>query len=129
MFCVIADVTRRPALAGYPCKCSRNPDAGFEGAAEGAGDLRMAGEAATMRHRKLEDPESGTRRPHLHLEVPAIGHLAHAEARQRIGADCAEGAHVCVSGPIDEADGGADDEAGERLVNSHASVLTHPTGA
>src|SRR6516225_12133384 len=129
MFCVIAHVPREPALASDPGECSADPDAGFDGAAEGAGDLRMACKTTAVRHRKLKDPQSGTGCPHLHLEVPAIGHLAHAEARQRVGADRPEGAHVCVPGPTDEADGGADDIAGERLVGSHASLLTHAAGA
>src|SRR5208282_6701489 len=129
MFCVIAHVPRGPALAGYPSKCSRDPDPGFEGAAECARDLRTASETAAVRYRKLEDPQSGTGRPHLHLEVPAIGHLAHAEARQRIGADCPEGAHVCVARSISEADGGANDVTSEGLVGSHAALFAHAQSA
>src|SRR6516162_7879613 len=123
MFCVIAHIPRIATLAGDPGKCGKDPDTGIEGAAEGAGDLRIARAAAAVRYRKLEGPQSSSGRPHLHLEVPAIGHLAHAESHQRIGADRPESAHVGVSGPIEEADGGANDVAGERLVGSHASLF------
>src|SRR6516225_11775895 len=123
MFCVITHMPRGPALADYPSECSRDPNTGLEGAAEGACDLRMSGETAAVRYGKLEDPAPGSGSPHLHFEVPAIGHLAHAEARQHIGADCPEGAHVCVPSPIDEADGGANDVAGEHLVGSHAPLF------
>src|SRR6516162_1490367 len=129
MFCVITHMPRGPALADYPSECSRDPNTGLEGAAEGAGDLRMSGETAAVRYRKLEDPQSGTGRPHLHLEVPAIGHLAHAEARQRIGADRPEGAHVGEALSVNEADGGANDVAGEGLVGSHASLFAHAASA
>ena len=84
----------------------------------------MARKTTAARHRNFEDLEAGTRRPHLHLEVPAIGHLAHAEAFEHIGADRPEGAHVAVAHPVDEADHGSDDAAGEHLMDSHAPLLT-----
>src|ERR1700738_4359604 len=129
MFCVIAYLLRGPVLTGHPGKCCEDPNTGFEGAAEGAGHLRFPGETPTVWHRELENPEPGPGCPHLHFEVPAIGHLAHPETRQRIGTDCPEGAHVCIAHGVDKADCGANDVAGERLMGSHSALLAHSTGA
>src|SRR5947207_8388530 len=129
MFCVIAHLPRGPALTGDPGKCCEDSNTGFEGAAEGAGDLRFAGETPTVRHLELENPEPSPGCPHLHFEVPAIGHLAHSEPRQRVGADCPEGAHVCIAHGVDKADCRANDETGERLMGSHAAGLMDTAGA
>src|SRR5215469_11167926 len=111
MFCVIAGIPRRAALPGDPGKSSYDPAAGVEGTSEGAGDFRMAGEAAAVRHRKLQNPKPGTSRPHLHFEVPAVCHLAHTKTPQRVGADRPKGAHVGVAPSIKKADDSSNDVA------------------
>src|SRR6266851_5661390 len=115
-------------LAGDSGKGSEDPQTRLHAAAKGSGHLRMTGEAPAVRHRKLENPESRTCRPHLHFEVPAIGHLAHPKACQRAGANCPEGAHIGVAHPIGETDRGPDDAAGNRLVGSHVPLPAYSTG-
>ena len=58
---------------------------------------------AAIRQRHLQNAQPGPRRLHLHLDVPAIGHLPHVEPRQRVAADRAEGAHVAVAHAIQRA--------------------------
>ncbi len=84
----------------------------------GTRDLGFPGEAAAVRHRELQDAQAGSRRPHLHLEVPAIRHLAHAEPPQRIGADRPECAHIGKAHAVNETDRSANGAAGERLMRS-----------
>src|SRR5215472_1281820 len=108
MFCVIADTPPRESLAGDPGEGREDPDTGFEGTAEGAGDLRTTGQAPAVGHWKLEDPEPGAGRPHLHFEVPAVGHFVHIQPIQRIGADSPERAHIAIAHSVDETDGSAD---------------------
>ena len=57
-------------------------------------DFGFSGETAAVRHGHFEYSQLGARGPHLHLEVPAIGHFAHAELLQSVGADRSECAHV-----------------------------------
>src|ERR1700737_4514250 len=129
MFCVIAYLFRGPVLTGHPGKCCEDPNTGFEGAAEGTRNLRFAGETPTVWHRELKNPEPGPGCPHLHFEVPAIGHLAHPEPRQRVAADRPEGAHVRIAHGVDQADCRANDVTGERLMGSHAAALADTAGA
>src|SRR6516165_9721440 len=128
MFWVIARIPWVTVARDDPSKCGKDPDTGFDGTAEGPSDLRTTGQAPAVGHRKLDDPEPRAGRPHLHFEVPAVSHLTHAEPRQRIGADCPERAHIGIPHSTDEADGGADQTAGEQLVRSHAAFFVQPAG-
>ncbi len=71
--------------------------ASAHGAAERARDLGGAAAAAAIWHRHFENAQAGARRPHLHFDVPAIGHLAHVEAFEAVAADGAIGAHIGVA--------------------------------
>src|ERR1700730_1174931 len=81
--------------------------------------LDFPAKAAAMRHGELQYAQAGARRPHLHFEIPAIGHLAHAEPPQRIGADRPESAHVGKAHPVKKTDRSANRAAGQRLMGSH----------
>src|SRR5215831_7609906 len=85
------------ALAGDAGESGEDSEPCFERAAEGPGNFGAAGEAAPVRHRQFQNPQPSPSGPHLHLEVPAIGHLPHVEALESIGADRSEGAHIAVT--------------------------------
>ena len=74
--------------------------AGADAAAQRTGHFGTATRSAAIRHRQFQDPQPCPRRLHLHLDIPAIGRLAHVEARQRLATDRAEGAHVGVANAI-----------------------------
>ena len=100
-----------------------------DSAAQRAGDLRDAAEAAAIRHRHLDDAQPGAGGLHLHFDVPAIGHLAHVECRQRIAADGAVGAHVAVARAVQRAHAEARDLSGEHLMPVHRARIAHAAGA
>ena len=70
-------------------------DAGANGAAEAARDLRAATGASMIRDRNFKNAQPRTGRAHLHLDVPAIGHFAHPEA-SRASRRMARKAHISV---------------------------------
>src|SRR5690242_15825191 len=51
---------------------------------------------ASMCNRHLEDTQTGPRGSHLHFEVPAVSHLAHAEPIEGLATDGAKSAHVGI---------------------------------
>ena len=110
-------------LARYPHERRHDPCTGAQRAAKTAGDLRAAAAAAAIRHRHLEDAQPRPRRPHLHLDVPAVGHLAHVEREQRVAADGAERAHVRVAHAIQQPHAVAGGETGADLVPGDAAGL------
>src|SRR5215469_3334267 len=116
-------------LAGDAGESGENSEPCFERAAKSPGNFGAAGEAAPVRHRQFQNPQPSASGPHLHLEVPAIGHLAHVEAVENVGADCTESAHVAVFDAVQKTDRGADYSAGERLVKSNAVGLGSATRA
>ena len=52
---------------------------------------------------------------HLHLDIPAIGHLAHAEALETVAANRAIGAHIGVADAIERSDAEPRQMPGETL--------------
>src|SRR5258707_423877 len=48
----------------------------------------------------LQDAQPRSRRSHLHLEIPAIGQLAHSKLHQRVAPDRTQGAHVRIPYPV-----------------------------
>ena len=80
----------------------------------------------------------GGRGPHLHLEVPAVGLLAHAEAVERVAPDRAERRHVgeahavAQRGSAGRRDARPGSAAGARLPGSRAPAQAraeHEVGA
>ena len=71
----------RSGLYRHPNKESGyDYDTSAEGAAEAARDLRAAAGASMIRNRNFKNAQPGTGGSHLHLDVPAIAHLAHSKA-------------------------------------------------
>ena len=94
-------------------------------AGEVARYLRHPAGPPAMRHRQLDDAQPGPRRAHLHFQVPAVGHLAHAEAEQHVAADRAHRSHVGIAHAIKHTKRGADRVSGEQLMGVHAAPLAH----
>ena len=77
-------------------KGQQDAPARLDCAAQIARDLRDAASAAAMRDRDLEDAQPGARRPHLHLEVPAVGHLRACRGRSSASRRIARNGHMSV---------------------------------
>src|ERR1700720_1708690 len=82
-----------------------------------------------MRDRQFEYAQPGAGRPHLHLEVPAVGLVSHAQAHQHIAPDRPEWAHIGVTHAIKQAQRRADHSPGEKLVSGHAARLSFAADA
>src|SRR5262245_64612422 len=67
--------------------CGCNLPRCFHRALEAARHLRLAAGAIAMANRQLEDTQTGARRAHLHLEIPAIGSLLHLQRLQGVATD------------------------------------------
>ena len=70
----------------------------------------------------MRKPECG--RAHLHLQVPAIAHLAHAEPVQSRDAQRPQRTHIGVAHAASEADRSPDQVPSRNLVPPHAAGLT-----
>jgi hypothetical protein len=99
-----------------------------DGPGQAARDLRGAADPAAAGHRDLEHAQARPRRAHLHLEVPAVGELAHAQVQQRVAPDRAERAHVGVAHAVECLDHPAGEVARGDLVPSHAARLASAAG-
>ena len=82
---------------GDPSKGNNDPRRRSHGAAKRACNLGGATAATAVWHRQFENTQTGARRPHLHFDIPAVGHLAHVEAFEAVAADGAIGAHIGVA--------------------------------
>src|SRR5487761_232793 len=79
---------------------SDDPQTRLHCAGPRAGYLRDPAGAPPMGDRYFQDTETCARGAHLHLQVPAIGHLAHPEAFQDVPANGAEWAHIGVTDAV-----------------------------
>ena len=89
-----------------------------------ARNLRHASRPPPLPHRNLYRPQAGGRHAHLHLQIPAERLLAHAEARQRVAADGAEGRHVGEARAVKKTDEQAGQMARHDLRRRQATRLT-----
>ena len=113
----------RGATDSYAEEDFEDAGGGFERGLEIAGDFGFAADAAAVVDGDLEDAEPMVRCLDLHLEVPAVGELGHAELREGGAADGAEGAHVRIADALEEAKEEADEVGGEELRGEHGSGL------
>src|SRR5690242_16596774 len=80
-------------------------------------------EAAAMCNRQLEKAQPSPGRAHLHLEVPAVSHLAHAELLESLATDGTKCAHVGKTDPVEQAHEPARAVPGRDLQRVHAAGL------
>ena len=78
--------------------------------------FELAAEAAAIGDRQFDDAKARARHPHLHFQIPAIGHFAHAERQQGVAADGAERAHVGIAYAVEEFRQPAGQKPGEKLM-------------
>src|SRR5438132_116463 len=81
-----------------------------------------------MGDRQLDDAQASPRRAHLHLQVPAIARLTHAELDQRVAPYRAKRSHIGIADAIQQAQRPADRIPGEDLVGAHAVRLAGAAG-
>ena len=79
-----------------------------------------------MVDRNLQNPQSGSRRPHLHLEVPSKSRLPHVELVQGNASDCAERAHVRVVNAIQSGKQPTRQTTSNDLLSGHAARFAPP---
>ena len=77
----------------------------------------------------FENTQSGTRSTHLHLEIPTIGLLTHAEPLKCIPPNRAKRTHVGVTNSVKESQNDAGAAPGKNLLEIHAARLTAPPRA
>src|SRR6516164_8616991 len=122
-------VSSPSSLTGDAGQGSADPQSSLDCSRQAAGNLRHAADATAMIHRDLENAQFGAGRPHLHFEVPTIGHLAHAEPKQRLAADRTKRAHVGKTSAVKQTQREAGSVAGNDLMRVHTAGFTAAAGA
>src|SRR5262245_57508274 len=82
-----------------------------------------------MIDRDFDDPQTGPRRFHLHLQIPAVSFLAHIKLCERITSDGAERTHVCVTNAVEQLHDPSGNSPGQDLLKIHAAGLALPARA
>src|SRR5271168_4562853 len=85
--------------------------------------------SAPVRYGDFEDSKSRSRRLHLHLDVPPIGHLAQRKTAEAVAANGAICAHIGVSRPIKSPDAKPSQIARCKLVPADRTRLMYPARA
>ena len=121
--------SRPTTLEAYAKEDFKNADGGFERGLPVAGDFADAADAAAVVDGNLADAEAVLGGLDLHLEIPAVGELGHAELLERGAANGAKGAHVGVADALEEAQEEADKVSGEDLAGEHGAGLASAADA
>src|SRR4026208_941490 len=74
-----------------------------------------------MVYRDFENTQPISRSFHLHLQIPAVGLLAHVELFERITANAAKWRHVRVTNPIEHSQNQSSESAGKDLLEIHTA--------
>src|ERR1700730_6588911 len=92
-------------------------------AAQCATNLRWPAGSATMIHRHLENAQTRACGLHLHLQIPPVGLLTHAEPLEQVAPDRSKWTHIRVTNTVQYRQQPAGQSSGEQLLEIHASGL------
>src|SRR6185312_14635609 len=120
--------TRLP-LQGDPRESEAEAQRRLDRARNAPRDLGCAAEPPTISDGYLKDPQARTGGAHLHFEIPAIGHFAHAEPVERSAPDRAKGAHVGISNAVKKPGQRTRRVSRRDLQRIHAAGLTFAPGS
>src|ERR1044071_9858490 len=74
-----------------------------------------------MVYRDFENTQPVPRSFHLHLQIPAVGLLAHVELFERITTNGAKWRHIRVTNPVQDSQNQSSQSAGKDLLEIHAA--------
>src|SRR5256885_6024350 len=125
--CPIRDWSRRDSPLRRDAQKRRDDaGAGDKCSAPRAGNFRFATSAPAMIYGNFEDPKLGARGFHLHLQIPAVCLLAHAEPFKRVSPDRAKRAHIGIADAIQNRHHPSGEAPCENLLNVHATWFALP---
>src|SRR5260370_28646160 len=108
---------------GDPAEGRQDAQARPQGPAQAAGYLRGAAGPAMIRNGYFENTQSALRGAHLHFDVPAIAHFAHAEIQQQLAPNGPKCAHVRIGHAVENMHGPAGQRSGCDLMPGDAAGL------
>src|ERR1044072_9250754 len=76
-----------------------------------------------MVYRDFENTQPVSRSFHLHLQIPAVGLLAHVELFERITTNGAKWRHIRVTNPVQDSQNQSSQSAGKDLLEIHSAVF------
>src|SRR5205823_9403804 len=82
-----------------------------------------------MVHGDFENTQAVTRGFHLHLQIPAVGLLAHVEPFERITTNGTKWRHVRVTNPVEQPQNQSGESTSKDLLEIHAARFALSAGA
>src|SRR5947207_14327863 len=76
-----------------------------------------------MIYRDFENAQAVARGFHLHLQIPAVGLLAHVEPFERITTNGTKLRHVRITNPVEQSQNQSRNSSGKDLLEIHAARL------
>src|SRR6266496_3525869 len=78
---------------------------------------------------QCENTQPVARSFHLHLQIPAVGLLAHVEPLERITTNGTKWGHVRVTNPVEQSQNQSGESSGEDLLEIHAARFALSAGS
>src|SRR2546427_11888119 len=100
----------------HPRESRRDARGRFDRSEQASRDLGAAAAATMIVDGNLQDAQARGRGAHLHLDVPAIGPLAHSKPEQHLASNRTQGRHIGVAHAIKETNGQTGESAGGELM-------------
>src|SRR4029450_12171458 len=82
-----------------------------------------------MVYRDFENAQAVARGFHLHLQIPAIGVLAHIEPFERSTTNGTKWGHVRITNPVEQSQNQSGESSGKDLLEIHAARLALAAGS
>src|SRR5947207_15099966 len=82
-----------------------------------------------MVHGYFENTQAVARGFHLHLQIPAVGLLAHVDLFERITTNSTKWRHVRITNPVEQSQNQSGDSSGKELLEIHAARFALSAGS
>src|SRR5207247_10996822 len=82
-----------------------------------------------MVHGYFENTQAVARGFHLHLQIPAVGLLAHVDPFERITTNGTKWRHVRITNPVEQSQNQSGESSGKNLLAIQAARLAMPAGS
>src|SRR5207244_12998625 len=82
-----------------------------------------------MVHGYFENTQAVARGFHLHLQIPAVGLLAHVEPFERITTNGTKWRHVRITNPVEQSQNQSSESSGKNLLEIQAARFALSAGS
>src|ERR1700720_442974 len=82
-----------------------------------------------MVYRDFQNAQAVARGFHLHLQIPAVGLLAHVEPFERITTNGTKWGHVRITNPVEQSQNQSGESSGKDLLEIHSARFASSSGS